>query len=345
MTSNTGNPPPTTDDWNEEDDEWNLDGVQPSLPSSSIQPAATSSDDTTPKVVASATSTGNISGAAAAHSNPGRPSLSSRPSAYISAIPAGYEDNDDYINYYRPDNPRLIASRHHSLRQLILEDDQTTDRYVDIVLINILRHFRALHHGTIGHMAKKRAAKRLCRPGHSAKWLGGIRYHSRSIRNPRNALVNAYTLYSSNYDLGIRQSLINELDLATAYKSMNQLSIFEKESVAHADHAFEQSSSPSPTSSELQTANDNANIQLEDSSDEDVPELVPNTNNFSSDSDSDEAYRIREKRIRLPTKRRYLAYSSRVSYSSIDSTDEETKCQHKPLHRDTWTACPRRIEQ
>ena len=111
-------------------------------------------------------------------------------------------------------------------------------------------------------------------------------------------------------------------------------------------HAFDQSSSPSPTSSELQTANDNAIIQLEDSSDEeDVPELVPNTNNYSSDSDSDEAYRIREKRIRLPTKQRYLAYSSRVSYSSVDSTDEEMKCQHKPLHRDTWTACPRRIEQ
>ena len=57
------------------------------------------------------------------------------------------------------------------------------------------------------------------------------------------------------------------------------------------------------------------------------------------------SYRIREKRIRLPTKRRYLVYSSRVSYSSIDSTEEEMKCQHKPLHRDTWTACPRRIEQ
>ena len=91
--------------------------------------------------------------------------------------------------------------------------------------------------------------------------------------------------------------------------------------------------------------NDNANIQLEDSSDEDVPELVPNTDIHSSDSDSDEAYRIHEKRIRLPTKRRYLAYSNRVSYSSVDSTDEEAKCQHKPLHRDTWTVCPRNIEQ
>ena len=110
LTSNTGNPPPPTDDWNEEDDAWNLDGVQPALPSSSIQPAATSSDDTTPKVVASAASTGNISGAAAAHSNPRRSSLSSRPSAYISAIPAGYESDDDYLNYYRPDNPRLIAT-------------------------------------------------------------------------------------------------------------------------------------------------------------------------------------------------------------------------------------------
>ena len=126
---------------------------------------------------------------------------------------------------------------------------------------------------------------------------------------------------------------------------MNQLSIFEKQNVAQAEHAFEQSSSPSPTSSELQTENDNANIQLEDSSDEDVPELVPNTDIHSSDSDSDEAYRIREKRIRLPTKRRYLAYSNRVSYSSVDPTDEETICQHKPLHRDTWTACPRNIEQ
>ena len=102
LTSNTGNPPPTTDDWNEEDDEWNLDGVQPSLPSSSIQPATTSSDDTTPKVVASATSTGDIQTQADL--------LSLIPSAYISAIPAGYEDDDDYINYYRPDNPRLIAT-------------------------------------------------------------------------------------------------------------------------------------------------------------------------------------------------------------------------------------------
>ena len=109
LTSNTGNPP-TTDDWNEEDNERNLDGVQPSLPSPSIQPPATSSDDTMPKVVASVTSTGDILGTAAAHSNPGRSSISSRPSAYISAIPAGYEDDDDYINYYRPDNPRLIAT-------------------------------------------------------------------------------------------------------------------------------------------------------------------------------------------------------------------------------------------
>ena len=62
---------------------------------------------------------------------------------------------------------------------------------------------------------------------------------------------------------------------------MNQLSIYEKESVAQAEHAFKQSSSPSPTSSELQTANDNSTIQLEDSSDDgDVPELVPNTNNY-----------------------------------------------------------------
>ena len=71
LTSNTGNPPPTTDDWNEEDDKWNLDGVQPSLPSHAIQPAATSSDDTMPKVVASTTSAGDISGAAAAHLNTG----------------------------------------------------------------------------------------------------------------------------------------------------------------------------------------------------------------------------------------------------------------------------------
>ena len=110
LTSNTGNPPPTTDDWNEEDDPWNLDGVQPSLPSPAVQTAATSSDITTPKVVASATSAGNISCAAAANSNTGRSTVSSRPSAYISAIPAGYEDDDDYNTYYRPDNPRLIAT-------------------------------------------------------------------------------------------------------------------------------------------------------------------------------------------------------------------------------------------
>ena len=123
---------------------------------------------------------------------------------------------------------------------------------------------------------------------------------------------------------------------------MNQLSIYEKESVAQA----EQSSSPSPTSSELETANNNSNIQLEGSSDDDdVPELVPNTNNYSSDSDSDEAYKICEKRIRLPTKRRYLAYSSRVNYSSEDATDDEMRCKHKPLHRDTWSACPRIIEK
>ena len=183
--------------------------------------------------------------------------------------------------------------------------------------------------------------------GHTAKLLGGIRYHSRTIRNPRNCLVNAYTLFSSsNYDLRLKRSLINELDLATAYKSMNQLSIYETDSVTQAEHAFEQSSSPSPTSSELETANNNLTIQLEDSSDdEDVPELVPNTHNYSSDSDSDEASRIREKRIRLPTKRRYMAYTSRVNYSSEDPTDEETKCKHKPLHRDTWSSCPRNIEQ
>ena len=109
LTSNTGNPP-TTDDWNEEDDDWNLDGVQPSLPSPSIQPATASSDDTTPKVVAPTASTGDISSAAATRTKPGRSSNSSRPSTYISAIPAGYEDDDDYINYYRPDNPRLIAT-------------------------------------------------------------------------------------------------------------------------------------------------------------------------------------------------------------------------------------------
>ena len=127
---------------------------------------------------------------------------------------------------------------------------------------------------------------------------------------------------------------------------MNQLSIYETDSVTQAEHAFEQSSSPSPTSSELNTANNNLTIQLEDSSDdEDVPELVPNTHNYSSDSDSDGASRIREKRIRLPTKRRYMAYTSRVNYSSEDPTDEETRCKHKPLHRDTWSSCPRNIEQ
>ena len=79
---------------------------------------------------------------------------------------------------------------------------------------------------------------------------------------------------------------------------MSQLSIFEKEeSITQAPHAFDQSSSPSPTSSELQNVNDNANIQLEDSDEEDVPKLMPNTSNYSSDSDSDEAYRIREKII------------------------------------------------
>ena len=110
LTSNTGNPPLTENDWNEIDDAWNLDGVQPSLPSPAVQPAATSSDNTTPKVVASSTSAGHISGAAAANTNTGRSTVSSRPSAYISAIPAGYEDYDDYNAYYRPDNPRLIAT-------------------------------------------------------------------------------------------------------------------------------------------------------------------------------------------------------------------------------------------
>ena len=110
LTSNTGNPPLTENDWQEIDDAWNLDGVQPSLPSSAIQPATTSSDTTTPKVVASSTSADHISGAAAANTNTGRATVSSRPSAYISGIPAGYETDDDYIAYYRPDNPRLIAT-------------------------------------------------------------------------------------------------------------------------------------------------------------------------------------------------------------------------------------------
>ena len=71
LTSNTGNPPLTEDDWKEIDDAWNLDGVQPSLPSPAVQPAATSSDNTTPKVVASSTSAGHISGAAVANTNTG----------------------------------------------------------------------------------------------------------------------------------------------------------------------------------------------------------------------------------------------------------------------------------
>ena len=108
LTSNTGESQ-TTDDWNEEEDDWNLDGVQPSLPSPSIQPAATSPDDMTPKVVAPTASGSNIRGAAATRSNASRSTNVSRPSAYISAIPAGYEDDDDYNNYYQPDNPRLIT--------------------------------------------------------------------------------------------------------------------------------------------------------------------------------------------------------------------------------------------
>ena len=71
LTSNTGNLPPTEDDWNEIDDAWNLDGVQPSLLSSTVQNAATTSDNTTPKVVASSTSASHISGAAAANTNTG----------------------------------------------------------------------------------------------------------------------------------------------------------------------------------------------------------------------------------------------------------------------------------
>ena len=110
LTSNTGNPPLTENDWQEIDDAWNLDGVQPSLPSPAVQPAATSSDTTTPKVVASSTPADHISGAAAANTDTGRSTVSSRPGAYISPIPAGYETDDDYIAYYRPDNPRLIAT-------------------------------------------------------------------------------------------------------------------------------------------------------------------------------------------------------------------------------------------
>ena len=54
---------------------------------------------------------------------------------------------------------------------------------------------------------------------------------------------------------------------------MYQLSIFEKEeSVAQASHAFEQSTSPSPTSSELQNTQNTSNIQLEDTDDEELPE-------------------------------------------------------------------------
>ena len=97
------------DDWNEEEDDWNLDGVQPSLPSPSMQPAASSPDNTTTKVVAPTASGSNIRGAASTHANTSRSNNVSRPSAYISAIPVGYEDDDDYNNYYWPDNPRLIA--------------------------------------------------------------------------------------------------------------------------------------------------------------------------------------------------------------------------------------------
>ena len=59
LTSNNEDTLPA-DDWNEEESDWNIDGVQPTVLPPSVLPATTSPDNTTPKVVATTASSSNF---------------------------------------------------------------------------------------------------------------------------------------------------------------------------------------------------------------------------------------------------------------------------------------------
>ena len=145
-------------------------------------------------------------------------------------VPAGNEDEDEYERFYRPDHPSLISM---SSAFAAAMNFYRRPGHPSTVRTVHTRTPKAQHQpgpSPPWHnrpYGRKMHGQKHCKQGPSRRWLTAIPYTNRSLHSPRNSIVNTYKLYSKNYNLAVRRNVIEELDLATTYKSFKVLTIQE----------------------------------------------------------------------------------------------------------------------